>query len=371
MHLWLPGYLIRKVRPKRTLTAQTGRHLLFCFVDHFEPGWNKASATLQDKRVDAWRCLYPPMASNYCDAEGCHPRHTWFYPPHYYREDHLLKLQELCSAGYGEIEMHLHHNRMKPFPDTRETLKKKIEDCIATYSSFGVFRPGGSPTEAHRYAFIHGDWALANGRAGYCGVNDEIAVLRETGCYADFTFPAYLVSSQPRMVNSIYYATSDPARPKSYDHGTEAAVGKEAGEGLLMVQGPIGLRWGGRRRWLPTVDYGEISSGNPPSPARVDFWAQTGIHVRGREEWVIVKVFAHGAPEGEHAVLLGDAVRSMHNHLRDQYNDGRHWSLHYVTARELFNIIKAAEAGEQGNPGKMRDYLIAPYGYAPPPQGST
>jgi len=43
------------------------------------------------------------------------------------------------------------------------------------------------------------------------------------------------------------------------------------------------------------------------------------------------------------------------------YNDGRKYCLHYVTAREAYNIAKAAEAGMDGNPDRFRDFLIPPY----------
>lgn len=35
--------------------------------------------------------------------------------------------------------------------------------------------------------------------------------------------------------------------------------------------------------------------------------------------------------------------------------------LHYVTAREADNIIKAAGAGLQGHPNEYRDLIIKPY----------
>ena len=62
--------------------------------------------------------------------------------------------------------------------------------------------------------------------------------------------------------------------------------------------------------------------------------------------------------------LLGDPMEAMHEYLERQYNDGNKYVLHYVTARETYNIIKAAEAGMDGNPGSYRDYLL------PPPQAS-
>jgi len=41
-------------------------------------------------------------------------------------------------------------------------------------------------------------------------------------------------------------------------------------------------------------------------------------------------------------------------------NDNRRWRLHYVTAREMYNMIKAAEAGHDGDPSGYRDFAITP-----------
>ena len=42
------------------------------------------------------------------------------------------------------------------------------------------------------FGFIHGNWALDNARPDgrWCGLNNEITLLRDLGCYADFTLPA-------------------------------------------------------------------------------------------------------------------------------------------------------------------------------------
>ena len=90
-----------------------------------------------------------------------------------------------------------------------------------------------------RYAFVHGNFALANSAGGrFCGVDSEMKVLAETGCYADFTFPAFGSPAQPRKSNSIYYATDD-AGPKSYDRGNDVAVGRPASGDLMIFQGPL------------------------------------------------------------------------------------------------------------------------------------
>ena len=53
-------------------------------------------------------------------------------------------------------------------------------------------------------------------------------------------------------------------------------------------------------------------------------------------------------------------MRAAHEHMRERYNDGEKWLLHYVTAREMYNIVRAAEDGHSGNPGDYRDYEVLP-----------
>lgn len=56
--------------------------------------------------------------------------------------------------------------------------------------------------------------------------------------------------------------------------------------------------------------------------------------------------------------LLGQPMDRAFDYLETRYNDGRDWQLHYVSAREMYNIAKAAEAGHDGDPGQFRDYEI-------------
>jgi hypothetical protein len=41
------------------------------------------------------------------------------------------------------------------------------------------------------------------------------------------------------------------------------------------------------------------------------------------------------------------------------FNDGKRYRIHYVTAREMVNIVHAAEDGKAGNAGEFRDYRYA------------
>ena len=326
------------------------RHLLFLFVDHFEPD--------SAEHVRDWVSRYAQLAARHRDSGGRAPQHTWFYWAT--RPDELAALKAAVDAGLGEVELHLHHDR-----DTAETLTGRIREHLAALVTAGL----RSPSEPVPYAFIHGKWALDNSRGGrWCGVNNELQVLRQTGCFADFTFPAW-GSMQPRKHDSIYYATDDPERPKSYDTGVDAQVGRPPSGDLLIFQGP-GRRAGHARlarvrplRWLLdclTV-YPDITACCPATPRRIRNWVQRNIHVKGRPEWVFVKCHTHGARREDYDALFGPAADAMYSELETRYNDGREWRLHYVTAREACNIVRAAEKKLQGDPELFRGLEIAPY----------
>jgi hypothetical protein len=106
------------------------------------------------------------------------------------------------------------------------------------------------------------------------------------------------------------------------------------------------------------IENGAITGDDPPSAARVKTWLDQQIHIEGRPEWVFVKVHTHGAIEKTAASLLGDDGHAMHRALRSYMRDGT--QLHYVTAREMFNVARAAMAGKTGNPNAYFDYVVPP-----------
>jgi hypothetical protein len=326
--------------------------VLFCLVDHFEP--------VADAQVEAWLVRYPRLASRHRDSDGRCPQHTWFYPGEQYREDYLESLAGLCRRGCGDIELHLHHGF-----DTAETLKAKITDAVRLFTRHGALVTSG-PVPLVTYGFIHGNMALDNSREDprYCGVNNELEVLEATGCYADFSMPTAPARSQTRKINAVYYAVDDPSAPKSHDTGRDAQVG-QGNAGLLIIQGPLGLDWRNRKLGLlPRIDAGEITGRNPGTRARIARWVRQRVHAKGRPDWIVVKVSCHGAEPRHWEALLGGAADAMYSTLETEFRDRAGFRLHYVTARELYNIVKAAEAGKDGDPGAFRDYVIPPYGYA-------
>ncbi len=353
LHDWLGSYGLHRARRALSPPAPRPRHLIFALCDHFEPLWGKPPASVGDARVSAWRARYPELAKGARDSRGYPPRHTFFFPGEEYAPSFVAPLAELAEAGYGEVELHLHHDG-----DTPEALRARIDAYTRALGDHGHLSRAGD--ESYLYAFIHGNWSLANARADgrYCGVDEELPLLFETGCYADFTFPAAPSECQPGRVNEIYWPVGELSRRRAYEAGERACVGVRRRDRLLMITGPLALvRRAGRLR--PRIESSAIDQSDPPSAARVRTWAAQHIHVEGRPEWVFVKVHTHGAPEENAACLLGDGGRALHAALAD-YNDGARWRLHYVTAREMYNIAVAAMDGAFGDPSDFRDYAIPP-----------
>jgi len=350
-YVWLPAYLSWAWHSDPPASGPV--HLFFLYADHFEPG--------EDYHfVQRWLDDYPKLADRHRDSDGRPVQHTWFYPAEQPIDRNLVALQKLVTAGYGEVELHLHHSH-----DTVESGRQRFAAGIAYMQKFGFLKTPDGETHC---GFIHGNWGLDNSRGpAFCGNNWELVMLRDLGCFADFTFPSLYWESQPPFVNNIYAATDD-ARPKSYDHGVEVQQGVPFHGDLMIFQGPLLL--------VPTfdplnlfvrVEDEEIHPAIPVGPARVDHWVRARIHVIGRPDWQFLKVHTHGAEsDPDAAETLGPRFESALKHLETTYNDGTHYILHYVTAREAFNLVRAAIDGKRGDPRQYYDYLIAPYVADPP-----
>jgi len=353
LYTWLPSYLVQRLRRTRERDGGGLRHLLFAFCDHYEPLWSGASHDVGEARVRFWQEGYPRLVDGFRDADGLSPRHSFFYPADQYDPLLLDRLTSLIRAGHGEVELHLHHAG-----DNRSTLHEKLQRGLESMASHGHF---SRDTDGRiRYAFIHGDWALANSRSGqHCGVDDELPLLFETGCYADFTFPSAPNESQPGIINQIYWPDGDLSRARCHEKGRRATAGEKLDDRILMIQGPLALV--PRLSRVPLrIENAAITANDPGVPSRVATWVAQNIHVQGREDWVFVKIHTHGAPETQAASLLGEPGRALHRELTTRYNDGVRWKLHYVTAREMYNIAMAAMSGQGGDPHGFRNFRLTP-----------
>ena len=340
----------------RAATERSETHLLLCVCDHWEPGHGGVSSEQADARVAAWCNEYPRLFSRFRDADGRPPQHTFFYPIEMYRQQEIERIAGLCRDGFGEVEVHLHHDN-----DTSEHLRHTLLDWKQLLrKQFGLLSTDKAGGEV-RYAFIHGNWSLDNSRPDgrWCGVNNELDVLRETGCYADFTLPSYPSECQTRKINSIYYAVDDPQKPKSHDWGIDVGTAPRPANSLMLIQGPLLLNWGRRKfGFLPRVENANLQANQPPDERRLELWLKAGIQVLSRPDWVFVKLHTHGAPEKNQAVLLGDPMVRFHESLAARSQADARFHFHYITARQMYNLARAAEAGWSGSVDEARDFEL-------------
>jgi len=346
-HTFLADYLFRwSISGTRPLFASGPTHLFLLMTDHFEPP-NKSEAR-------EWAQRYVALAARHRDSTGRPPQHTWFYPGEQASNRVLELLSTMTKAGLGEVELHHHHSFF-----TEDRLRTAIASAIAQFQEHGFLRTADGHTQ---FAFVHGNSGLDNSNGpAYCGVNTEIRLLRELGAFADFTFPSLYETSQPQRVNSIYAARDDD-RPKSYDRRLPLASLRDGTADLMIFEGPLIFAPSLNVRHLfLDLDDGDIHASEHASPDRADRWVRANVHVPERPDWVFVKLFSHGvSTPGDVESVVGQDYDDMLSYLERTYNDGTRYVLHYITAREAYNLARAAADGATGQPDQ---YLNA---YAPP-----
>jgi hypothetical protein len=337
-------------------------HLLIAMADHFEPAIDPAGGSKrmplveQERRMGWWLREYPKVADQWRDHDGRPFVHTYFYPAEQYERGILEGLAEHCHAGWGEIEVHLHHGLTQPdsAENTRNVLME-FRDLLAFRHRCLSFEEG---SEQPRYAFVHGNFALANSAGGrFCGVDSEMQILSDTGCFADCTLPTGLYHpAQIAKINSLYECALPLDHAMPHREGVDLRVGRSPQTFPLIVQGPLITDWKeGLRSPGRLLEASAVTGRNPLSLGRLARWKQANITVQGRPDWIFIKLHCHGMEPTQKESVMGDSFR---NFLRDMVGRApdRRETLHFVTAREMTNIILAACDGKGGDPGKYRDY---------------
>ena len=181
--IWLQPYVANRLQAFLS-THKPPKRAWVSINDHYEPFWKNKDEGVARRRVAEWTTKWPQIASRHADSAGNPPQYGFFYPQEEYRPDIIESLAEMVRNGIGDVEIHLHHDcegeqdfleRMESFRDTlfhKHGLLRKVNGKIV-------------------FAFIHGNWALDNSRPDgrFCGLNNEIRLLRDLGCYADLTLP--------------------------------------------------------------------------------------------------------------------------------------------------------------------------------------
>ena len=329
-NIWGPGYLRDRAR-RIAKPAGPVERVWVTLADHYEPLWAGADLASAKRRVRLWRSAWPSIAKR-CntDSAGRPPQYTFFFPEEEYDPALIEPLAEMTRAGIADVEVHLHHDG-----EGRQNFIERIARfCDVLHGEHGLLRKHNGKLT---FGFIHGNWALANSRPDgrWCGLNDEIALLRDLGCYADFTMPSGSSPTQARMVNTIYWCDSHPDRPKSYDAGVPVAIGGPVAGDLLMIPGPLGIRW--RDRLTPRLETGELAANDAATSYRVQRWLDLSPRIAGD---IFVKLYTHGAQERNSAVLLNGALESAFNLLVAEARR-RSAQLYFVSARQMYVAIDA------------------------------
>ncbi|HEX8163315.1 MAG TPA: hypothetical protein VF538_15705 [Pyrinomonadaceae bacterium] len=359
---WLPAYGWQQLarRPVRSAPA----HLILCLADHFEPAFRPDAPHLfadlpeQERRLERWCREYPTAVGRWRDADGQPLRHTYFYPAEQYEKSLVERLAEHCHAGWGEIETHLHHGVQSP--DTAANTRRVLEEFRDALVEQGCLSRWDGEGPA-RYAFVHGNWTLANSGNGVCcGVDEEMQLLAETGCYADMTLPSAPNPAQTSKINALYECARPLARRAPHRSGRDLRRGRAPETFPLIVQGPLGLDFSRKIRGLPVpyIENGEVTTKHPLTMRRLELWRRAAITVRGRPDWVFVKLHCHGMDTRDEEAMLGGSVRRFLQELTDETRRAAGPRLHFVTAREMVNIMLAACDGREGAPGEFRDYRL-------------
>lgn len=343
MQHWIGPYMRYKLAQRRR-PVPAGTAVYFCLADHFEPFWGDADRQTAFERVRCWHARYPALAARHQDSDGRAPQHSFFYPQEEYDEEILELVKQMCSAGYGDVDIHLHHDQ-----DTAEGLAEKLNAFKSVlWEKHGLLRPDPETGDIV-YSFIHGNWALDNSHpeGRWCGVDNELDVLRRTGCVMDMTMPSAPSATQTRKVNSIYFAKGRAGCRKSHDWGRDVSVGDWARAGeLLMLQGPLELNWAQRKFGvLPKLESGELSDDAPPTLERVRLWGRCAIRIKGIDNCIFIKVHTHGANDRNLNMLLNGGLETLWKALESEYRDRNGFSLHYVTAWQMYNKVKELAGG--------------------------
>jgi hypothetical protein len=361
---WLPAYVWQRMT--RTQSRVGPRHLIFALADHFEPSFRAeapaelAPRDMQEQRLEKWCRVYPKVFDAWRDSAGFPFVHTYFYPAEQYDRTLLERLAEHCHAGWGEIEIQLHHG--VDVPDTAENTRRQLiefRDSLVRLGSLSRALGDQKP----RYGFVHGNWALANSHGGrFCGVDEEMQILAETGCFADFTLPSAPNTAQIAKINLLYECALPLTSRSPHRRAKPLRSGFPPSTFPLIVEGPLMISFGRREKGrLPVkIENSAVTGPNPPSLLRLQSWMRAAITVAGRPDWHFIKLHCHGMDPRDESSMVGEAAQHFMGELMGWARENRFTLLHFVTGREMVNIALAAADGNEGNPSDYRDYCFQP-----------
>lgn len=361
---WLVRYPFERFRATMERNAFEKKRVIITIADHFEPAWSAGGdlgLTDQIRHLKRYHRMARDIGDAVRDVDGTKFRHTNFYPAEQYHPEILAFLAEMQAEGLGETEVHLHHGVDKP--DTAENLKRTLiefRDALAErHRLLSRMNGEGDPM----YAFVHGNLALANSCGGrFCGVDNEMEILRETGCYADMTLPSAPDQSQVSVTNQIYECALPLHQPAPHRRGRRFSVNGNEAQLPLIFTGPLVFNWRRMIRGIPVprIDDGALTANQKLDAARFDRWLSANVTVSGKSDWVFVKLYCHGFFDHDQSACIGEDAKRFFSDMIEAGEKSGAYTVHFASARETFNIATAAAEGLEGNPNSFRDHRLMP-----------
>jgi len=361
---WLVRYPWVRFSSLLESTAFEKKHVIITVANHFEPSWSESGLldhNSQVKRLKQYRELAQTIGNAVRDVDGTRFRHTNFYPAEQYHPDILEIMAEMQGDGLGEVEVHLHHGIERP--DTAENLERQLVEFRDVLVERHRCLSRTISDDQPKYAFVHGNLALANSCGGrFCGVDNEMEILERTGCYADMTLPSAPDQSQVRTINQIYECAHSLSEAVPHRDGIRLGTNRAQPQLPLIMQGPLVFNWTRTIKGIPVprVEDGALAANQGLDGSRFKRWMSANVSVAGRTDLVFIKLYCHGFFDRDQSVSIGEDARRFFGDLVEQGEKTGKYAIHFATAREAFNIAMAAAVGLTGDPHKHRDHILRP-----------
>ncbi len=169
-----------------------------------------------------------------------------------------------------------------------------------------------------KYAFVHGNLALANSFGGkYCGVDSEMQILADTGCYVDMTLPSAPLETQVPVLNKIYECGLPLAEKSPHRKGENVRVYGNKPQLPLIFTGPLIFNWTRRIKGvpIPRLDDGGLAANQPLDLARFRRWINADVSVINRPEWIFVKLYCHGFFDHDQKACIGEDAQRFFSEM--------------------------------------------------------
>lgn len=359
---WLVRYPWVRFKTLMERTAFERKHVIITIANHFEPAWSEFGPLdhrAQIRRLKEYRKIANATADAVTDVDGTKFRHTNFYPAEQYHPEILEIIAEMQAEGLGEVEVHLHHGVEEP--DTAENLERQLIEFRNTLAERHKCLSHEAGGDQPKYAFVHGNLALANSCGGrFCGVDNEMQILRETGCYADMTLPSAPDQSQVRVINEIYECGLPVDEPAPHRRSVRLGTNGKHPQLPLIMQGPLVFNWTRTVGAIPVprIDDGALAANQGFGASRFRRWMSANVTVVGRSDWVFVKLYCHGFFDHDQSACIGDEAKRFFAELVETGDKTGKYAIHFASAREAFNIAMAANEGREGSPNQYRDHVL-------------